>query len=366
MIPFIDLHSINHRFEEAFKEVFKQFLDSGYYVLGKNVTAFEKEFADYCGTKYCVGVANGLDALRLIIEAYKILGKLKNGDEVLVASNTYIATIIGIKQAGMIPVLVEAEVETFNFNIKALEQAIGVKTKAILPVHLYGQLSPMEEINALAKSHNLFVIEDAAQGHGARNKESIRAGNLGDAAGFSFYPTKNLGALGDGGAVTTNNEELASVIRVLRNYGQSKKYVCDYVGVNSRLDEIQAAFLRIKLPSLDADNNRRSEIAGRYLSEIKNNKIVLPMWKGGADHVFHLFVVLVQERDAFIAYLKSNDIATLVHYPVAPHKQKALSEYHHLKFPVTEKIHKEIVSIPISPVLTETQVSRIISVLNLY
>jgi len=366
MIPFLDLHSINHRFEAKFQEVFKQFLDSGYYVLGTNVTAFEKEFADYCGTKDCVGVANGLDALRLIIEAYKIMGKLKDGDEVLVASNTYIATIIGIKQAGMVPVLVEAEAETFNFDVEALKQAITAKTKVIMPVHLYGQLSPMEAIHDLAKAHDLFVIEDAAQGHGARNKEGIRAGNLGDAAGFSFYPTKNLGALGDGGAVTTNNEELASVIRVLRNYGQSKKYVCDYVGVNSRLDEIQAAFLRCKLPSLDGDNKYRSEIARRYLSEIKNSKIVLPTWNGAKDHVFHLFVVLVQDRDGFIDYLKNNEIGTLVHYPVAPHKQKALSEYQHLKFPVTERIHKEIVSIPISPVLKETHVNRIISVLNKY
>ena len=366
MIPFLDLHSINHRFETKFQEVFKQFLDSGYYVLGTNVTAFEKEFANYCGTKHCIGVANGLDALRLIIEAYKIMGKLGEGDEVLVASNTYIATIIGIKQAGMVPVLVEAELETYNFNMTALKEAISTKTKVILPVHLYGQLSPMEEINALAKANNLFVIEDAAQGHGARDKDGKRAGNLGDAAGFSFYPTKNLGALGDAGAVTTNNEELASVIRVLRNYGQAKKYICDYVGVNSRLDEIQAAFLRCKLPSLDGDNKRRSEIAVRYLSEIKNSKIVLPSWNGGEDHVFHLFVVLVQNRDHFIAYLKSNDIGTLVHYPVAPHKQKALPEYHHLKFPITEKIHNEIVSIPISPVLKETDVSRIISVLNSY
>jgi dTDP-4-amino-4,6-dideoxygalactose transaminase len=366
MIPFLDLHSINHRFEAQFQEVFKQFLDTGYYVLGKNVSAFEKEFADYCGTKHCVGVANGLDALRLIIEAYKIMGKLEDGDEVLVASNTYIATIIGIKQAGLVPVLVEAESKTFNFNIEALKQAISAKTKAIMTVHLYGQLSPMEEINVLAKASNLYVIEDAAQGHGARDKDGNRAGNLGNAAGFSFYPTKNLGALGDGGAVTTNNEELASVIRVLRNYGQAKKYVCDYIGVNSRLDEIQAAFLRCKLPSLDGDNNRRSEIAGRYLSEIKNSKIALPTWEGGEDHVFHLFVVLVQERDDFIEYLKRNDIGTLVHYPVAPHNQKALPEYHQLKFPVTEKIHNEIVSIPISPVLTETQLSRIISVLNSY
>ena len=366
MIPFLDLHSINNRFETKFQEIFKQFLDSGYYVLGSNVTAFEKEFAHYCGTKYCIGVANGLDALRLIIEAYKILGMAKEGDEVLVASNTYIATIIGIKQAGMVPVLVESEADTFNFDMNALEEAIGPKTKVILPVHLYGQLSPMEGINALAKAYNLLVIEDAAQSHGARNKDGKRAGNLGDAGGFSFYPTKNLGALGDGGAVTTNNGELASLIRVLRNYGRSKKYVCDHDGINSRLNEIQAAYLRCKLPSLDGDNKRRSEIAGRYLSEIKNNKIVLPSWNGGDHHVFHLFVVLVQDRDGFIAYLKHYDIGPLVHYPVAPHKQKALPEYHQLQFPVTEKIHSEIVSIPVSPVLEEHQITRIISVLNSY
>ena len=366
MIPFLDLHSINQRFELKFQEVFKQFLDSGYYVLGENVAAFEKEFADYCGTKHCVGVANGVDALRLILEAYKILGKLKEGDEVLVASNTYIATIIGIKQAGLVPLLVESEANTFNFDLDALKEAISSKTKAIMPVHLYGQLSPMKDINALAKSNHLLVVEDAAQGHGARDKDGVCAGNLGNAAGFSFYPTKNLGALGDGGAVTTNDEELATVIRVLRNYGAAKKYVSKYLGINSRLDEIQAAFLRCKLPSLDADNNRRREIASHYLSEIKNSKIVLPTFNGSEDHIFHLFVVLVEDRNDFIEFLKRNEIGTLVHYPVAPHKQEALSAFSHLKFPVTERIHREIVSIPISPILTETQVSRIISVLNSY
>jgi len=366
MIPFLDLHKINARFESDFQNRFKAFLDSGHYILGNSVTAFENEFAAYCGTSHCIGVGNGLDALRLILEGYKILGRLKEGDEVLVASNTYIATILAIKQAGLVPVLVESESKTFNFDLNALKAAINSKSKAIMPVHLYGQLSPMQDINAMAKSYNMLVIEDAAQSHGARNHDGVRAGNLGNAAGFSFYPTKNLGALGDGGAVTTNDEELANLIRMLRNYGAAKKYVSKYLGINSRLDEIQAAFLRCKLPTLDADNNRRREIASRYLSEINNSKIVLPIFKGGEDHIFHLFVVLVEDRDDFIEFLKRNEIGTLVHYPVAPHRQEALSAFSHLSFPVTEKIHREIVSIPVSPILTETQVSRIISVLNSY
>lgn len=366
MIPFLDLHGVNQRFESKFQESFQQFFDSGYYVLGTNVTAFEKEFAAYCGVKHCVGVANGLDALRLLLEAYKIQGALKEGDEVLVASNTYIATIIGIKQAGLEPVLVESEAHTFNFDITALKTAIGPKTKAIMPVHLYGQLSPMEAINDLAAANNLLVFEDAAQSHGAKNAAGVRAGNLGDGAGFSFYPTKNLGALGDGGAVTTNNEEIASIIRVLRNYGSAQKYVSKYLGINSRLDEIQAGFLRCKLPSLDGDNKRRREIATRYLSEVHNEKIVMPTYTGGEDHVFHLFVIQVADRTNFIEYMKQNDVGTLVHYPVAPHKQEAFSEFKHLQFPVTEKIHREVVSIPISPILTETQVQTIISVLNSY
>lgn len=366
MIPFLDLHSINQRFELKFQEAFKQFLDSGYYVLGENVTAFETEFAAYCGTKYCIGVANGLDALRLILEAFKIIGSLKEGDEVLVASNTYIATILAIKQAGLEPLLVESEASTFNFDVDALKAAITPNTKAIMPVHLYGQLSPMDAIHDIATAANLLVIEDAAQGHGARNDKGIRAGNLSDAAGFSFYPTKNLGALGDGGAVTTNNEEVATIIKVLRNYGAAKKYVSQYIGVNSRLDEIQAAFLRCKLPYLDEDNQKRRDIAARYLSEVTNPKLVLPTSKGSEDHVFHLFVVRVQDRDGFIDFLKKNEIGTLVHYPVAPHQQEALSAFNHLKFPVTEKIHQEVVSIPISPMLTATEVSRVISVLNSY
>lgn len=366
MIPFLDLHSINHRFEAEFQKRFKQFLDSGYYILGNSVSKFEDEFAAYCAVSHCIGVANGLDALRLILEAYKIMGKLKDGDEVLVASNTYIATIIAIKQAGLKAILVEADTSNYNFDLKALHAAVRPETKAIMPVHLYGELSPMAAINVLAKEHKLLVLEDAAQAHGAEDASGKRAGNLGDAAGFSFYPTKNLGALGDGGAVTTNDSELAKIIRKLRNYGASRKYVSEYVGVNSRLDEIQAAFLSCKLPSLEADNNYRRTIAKRYLSEIKNNKILLPRYDGGKSHVFHLFVVLVEKRDHFINYLKQNGIGTLIHYPVAPHHQQALSEYKNLSFPITEKIHEQIVSIPLNPVMTAEDVSKVIEVMNGY
>ncbi|HET8804260.1 MAG TPA: DegT/DnrJ/EryC1/StrS family aminotransferase [Aequorivita sp.] len=366
MIPFLDLKAINKRFETQFQNRFQQFLDSGYYILGSQVKEFEETFANYCGVKHCIGVGNGLDALRLILEGYKILGELKSGDEVLVASNTYIATIIAIKQAGMVPVLVEGNSSNYNFDIPSLKNSITKKTKAIMPVHLYGQLAPMEEILKISKENNLLVIEDAAQAHGAKNSNGKLAGNIGDAAGFSFYPTKNLGALGDGGAVTTSDDALAEVIKKLRNYGSSSKYVNEFLGINSRLDEVQAAFLNCKLPALDVDNNRRREIAKKYISEIKNKKIKLPEWDGSGNHIFHLFVVRVEDRAGFIEFLNRNEIGSLIHYPIPPHKQQALSEYSHLSFPITENIHKEVVSIPISPLFSEEDVDRVISVLNNY
>jgi len=366
MIPFLDLHKINARFESQFELVFKEFLDDGYYILGNRVTAFENEFADFCGTKFSIGVGNGLDALRLILEGYKLLGTLKERDEVLVASNTFIATILAIKQAGLVPVLVEAEAENYNFDLKELSENISEKTRAIMPVHLYGQISPMEEISELAKKHQLLVIEDAAQAHGAIDKSGKLAGNLGDAAGFSFYPTKNLGALGDAGAVTTNNAELASAIKKLRNYGTTSKYVNDELGFNSRLDEIQAAILSIKLPQLLADNNLRRQIAKRYLSEITNDKIGLPNYDGSANHVFHLFVVRVENRTDFMDHLEKNEVGTMIHYPIAPHKQKALTEYSELNFPVADNIHREVVSIPMNPLMTEEEVAKVIFVLNSY
>lgn len=366
MIPFLDLKAINARFETQFQEKYNAFIASGYYVLGQQVKEFEQNFAAYCGAKYCVGVGNGLDALRIILEGYKVLGKIQKGDEVLVASNTYIATILAIKQAELTPVLVEAESETYNFNCKALEKAITSKSKAIMPVHLYGQMSPMSSIRQIAKANNLLVIEDAAQAHGAKDTKGNRAGSAGHAAGFSFYPSKNLGALGDGGAITTNDKALADVVSKIRNYGTSSKYVNEILGLNSRLDELQAAFLNCKLPTLDADNALRRSIAKRYCTEITNPKVRLPIQRNNEDHIFHLFVVRVDDRDAFIAYLKENNIGSLIHYPIAPHQQEALKEFNTLHFPCTEEIHKTVVSIPISPVLTETQVTQVIRVINAY
>jgi len=405
VIPFLDLNKINTRFKTEFQEVLQQFLDSGYYILGNRVQEFEEAFANYCGARHCIGVGNGLDALRLILEGYKVLGKFNEGEEVIVAANTYIATILAIKQAGLTPVLVEAEADTYGFDISKLDQSLTPKTKAIMPVHLYGQITHMDEVNAFAKAHNLLVIEDAAQAHGAKfqitnskfqapnskhqipNTEPdnshrliaersrstpltthhfLRAGNLGHAAGFSFYPTKNLGALGDGGAVTTNDDALAETIRKLRNYGTSTKYVNDLAGFNSRLDELQAAFLLIKLKQLDADNNRRREIAKTFLTQLSNPKVILPVVPHFDAHVFHLFVVRVSNREGFMNYMSQNNVGTLIHYPIAPHKQKALSELNHLGFAVTEMIHETVVSIPISPVMTDEEVSRVIEIVNNY
>ncbi|CAI8254273.1 MAG: dTDP-3-amino-3,6-dideoxy-alpha-D-galactopyranose transaminase [Flavobacteriaceae bacterium] len=366
MIPFIDIQAINRRFEESFKNEFQDFLDSGYYILGNQVSAFESRFADYCETQYCIGVGNGLDALRLILEGYKVLGKLQLGDEVIVASNTYIATIIAIRQAGLKPVLVEVENQTFNFDISALKQAISPSTRVIMPVHLYGQIAPMEQINSLAVDNDLLIIEDAAQAHGATHTNGKRAGNLGHAAGFSFYPTKNLGALGDAGAVTTNDTNLANAIKKLRNYGSSSKYVNELLGVNSRLDEIQASFLSVKLPFLDKDNQARRDIANAYLEGICNPKVVLPCYDGSKNHVFHLFVVQVASREHFQDYLKDKAIATLIHYPIPPHQQKALQDLKNLRFEVSQALHQQVISLPISPVMTQLQIEKVINAVNAY
>ncbi|MGJ8592717.1 MAG: DegT/DnrJ/EryC1/StrS family aminotransferase [Aquaticitalea sp.] len=367
MIKFLDLHKINARFEPQFQETFQKFLDSGHYILGREVEIFETDFANYCGTNHCVGTANGLDALVLIFKAFIQLGKLQPNDEVIVPANTYIATMLAVIQAGLKPILVEPDEHTFNISSTEIEKYVTSSTKAILVVHLYGQLADMKAINKIAKARNILVIEDAAQAHGANlGSELTKAGNLSHAAAFSFYPSKNLGCLGDGGAVTTNDETLANCIKLMRNYGSSKKYVNDIVGVNSRLDEIQAAFLNLKLKKLDADNQLRQDIAKRYLSEIKNEKIKLPFYDGSKNHVFHVFLVRVNDRDAFTAYLDANSIGWLVHYPIPPHQQKAMLSYNNLSFPITERIHKSVVSIPISPVMTEDEVTTVIDVLNNY
>ncbi|WP_336070803.1 DegT/DnrJ/EryC1/StrS family aminotransferase [Mesoflavibacter sp. CH_XMU1404-2] len=365
MIKFLDLHKINARFETEFKTKFDAFLKSGWYILGDCVKQFESEFSAFCGTKYCIGTSNGLDALELIFKGYLELGVLQPKDEVIVPANTYIASIISIINTGLTPVLVEPDPKTFNIDVEEIEKHISAKTKAILAVHLYGQLCDMNSINKLAKHKNLLVIEDAAQAHGATNNTK-KAGNLSHAAAFSFYPAKNLGALGDAGAITTNNEALSEVIFKLRNYGSSTKYVNDFIGSNNRLDEIQALFLSIKLKHLDADNLRRQEIAKRYLSEVKNPKIKLPFYDGSSNHVFHLFVVLVDNRQEFINYLKANKIESSIHYPTAPHQQKALHRFNSLKFPLTEKIHETCVSLPISPVMTQGEVDQVVTTINNY
>ncbi|MCX7550550.1 DegT/DnrJ/EryC1/StrS family aminotransferase [Xanthomarina sp. F2636L] len=366
MIKFLDLNKINKRFEPEFNNKFKQFLDSGHYILGKEVATFETNFAKYCGSKYSIGTSNGLDALSLIFKAYIELGILKTGDHVLIPANTFFASALAVINSGLIPVFVEPEINTFNMSVQEIEKQLTPKVKAIMVVHLYGQLVNMEAINVLAEKNNLIIIEDAAQAHGAENKAGKKAGNLGHVAAFSFYPSKNLGALGDGGAVTTNDPVLAKTIKKLHNYGADKKYEYSLVGFNNRLDEIQAMFLNIKLNALDDDNFKRQEIAKRYLTEISSNKIELPFYDGSKNHVFHVFVVRVRERENFVSYLKKHDIETLIHYPIPPHKQKALVHFNNLSLPITENIHKTVVSLPISPVMTDKDVAQIIEIINYY
>jgi dTDP-4-amino-4,6-dideoxygalactose transaminase len=369
MIKFLDLQKINHQYQEQFQQKMKLVSDKGWFILGDEVKTFESNFTDYCGSNQCIGVGNGLDALVLIFRGYIQLGKLQKGDQVIVPANTYIASILAIIQADLVPVLVEPKLETYNINPDLIQGKITSKTKAILAVHLYGQLAEIEVINAIAKQNNLLLIEDAAQSHGAVSNYK-KAGNLADAAAFSFYPGKNLGALGDAGAITTNDDALAKVIFAMRNYGSEQKYHNEYIGVNSRLDELQAAFLNVKLPNLDIENNTRQSIAKRYLAEIKNEKIILPTCDLLGNHVFHLFVVRTSDRDRLQSYLKQNNIETLIHYPIAPHKQKAFasetSGWSSLSYPITEKIHQEVVSLPISPVMTNVEVDCVIKNLNLY
>lgn len=365
MIPFLNLKKINEPFEAAFQQKLKTLLDSGWYILGNEVTTFEADFANYCGAKHCIGVGNGLDALVLIFKAYIQLGKIQKGDEVIVPANTYIASILAILEADLVPILVEPKLDTYTINSDLILEKITAKTKAILPVHLYGQICEMEVINLIAKKHNLLVIEDAAQAHGAECN-GTKAGDFGNAAGFSFYPGKNLGALGDAGAITTNDDALAEVLFSMRNYGSKVKYENEIIGVNSRLDEIQAAFLNIKLLQLDAENQIRRQIAKRYLSEIKNDKIELPLWDESTIHVFHLFVIRTADRLALQNYLKECGVETMIHYPIPPHKQKALSSWNHLAFPITEKIHNEVLSIPLNSTLTDDEINYVISTLNKY
>ncbi|WP_250433972.1 DegT/DnrJ/EryC1/StrS family aminotransferase [Hanstruepera flava] len=366
MIKFLDVQAINARFEDQLTLKLNKVLKSGYYILGNEVRLFEKRFAEYCGVSHSVATSSGLDALLLIFKAYINLGRLKKGDEVIVPANTYIASILSVIHSGLKPVFVEPDPNTYNISSDIIEKHISDRTKAILAVHLYGQLANMKAINALAKKHNLLVVEDAAQAHGAIDVNGKKSGNLGHAAAFSFYPSKNLGALGDAGGVTTNDEVLAEKITELRNYGSKEKYINLSLGFNNRMDEIQAAFLNVKLSTLDADNSRRQEIARKFIDGIANVKVGLPYYDNSDNHVFHVFVVKVDNRDRFMGYLKENGIETLIHYPIAPHKQDALIEYSHLSLPITENIHDTIVSLPISPVMTDAEVVQIINTINAY
>ena len=413
MVPFLDIQKITSSFEPALSEAVSRVIKRGWFIHGEEVAAFEKEYAEYTGTKHCIGVANGLDALRLILRAYMEMGVMKEGDEVIVPANTYIASILAITENRLVPVLVEPDLNTYNLDFSLIEQHITNRTKAIMVVHLYGQTCWSEKLEEIAGKYNLKVIEDNAQAAGAYyvsefqsfrvsegvetlgiaassgdhvpesqgfkvsdkalkpwNPETLkRTGSLGDAAGHSFYPGKNLGALGDGGAVTTSDDDLEQVVRTIANYGSIKKYVNDYKGLNSRLDEIQAAILRVKLPHLDSDNAHRREIAQFYVDNITNPAIILPSTQHPApstqdQHVWHLFVIRHPNRDKLQKYLAENNIQTLIHYPIPPHKQKAFREWNSLNLPLTEKIHREVISLPISQVMPLEEAEAVVECIN--
>lgn len=364
MIKFLDLQKINLSHQEEIEQRLLKTFRSGWYLLGNEVKSFEENLAKYVGSKYAIGVANGLDALRLILRAYIELGVMQKGDEIIVPANTYIASILAISDNGLIPVLVEPCISDYNIDINKIEEKVTEKTKGILIVHLYGRVIFSDNLRKLAQKHGLKIVEDNAQAIGAKWK-NISTGNLGDAAGFSFYPGKNLGALGDAGGITTNDEFLAKTIRAVANYGSNQKYVNIYQGLNSRLDEIQAAVLDVKLKYIDVENDRRKEIAARYIAEIKNPNIILPENPSDtAEHVWHIFIIRVENRDKLQNYLADNGIQTLIHYPIPPHKQEAYKDWNDLSFPITEKIHSEVLSLPISPVMEDDEVSTIINYLN--
>ena len=363
MIRYCNLKTINDRYEPQLTEAIVRAAQSGWYIRGKECEAFEQAFAAYCGCRHCIGTGNGLDALTIILRAYCALGTMKPGDEVIVPANTYIATILSIIEAGLKPVLCEPCANSCNIDTTLIEDLITERTRAIMPVHLYGLVADMDKINEIAARRSLKVIEDSAQAHGAIYNGK-RTGNLGDAAAFSFYPGKNLGALGDGGAITTNDTQLADAARAIANYGSHKKYVNIYKGVNSRLDEIQAAVLRVKLQYLDADNARRREIAQRYINNIGNPHVTLPVADNGGNHVYHIFAIRTPHRELLQQHLQEQGIETLIHYPIAPHKQQALREFAHLQLPVTECIHTQELSLPCHPAMSDSDIERVIDAVN--
>lgn len=364
LVKFLDLKRVNGRFKEAFAPISDNFISDGSYILGDHVEKFEDSFAKYCNTNYCLGVGNGFDALVLIIEGYKALGKLSNGDEIIVPSNTFIASILAISKAGLKPILVEPDATTFNLSINNVEEAISTRSKAIMAVHLYGQLAPIQELQEIADRHSMLLLEDAAQAHGAAFNNK-KAGAWGDAAAFSFYPGKNLGAIGDAGAITSNDEDLITVVKKIRNYGSIEKYVHQYKGINSRLDEFQAAFLSIKLKLLDADNEERRLIAELYNNRIKNPLIIKPVHPAcRLSSVWHLYVIRCKHRDELQSFLLERGIETLIHYPIPPHKQNAYKEFNGLELLESEYMAKEVLSLPIYPTLGYKDVDYIANTIN--
>lgn len=365
MIKYLPLKQINDRYDAELREAVGRVMDSGWYLKGEHTQRFEKNYATYIGTKYCVGVANGLDALTLILRAYIEKGVMQPGDEVIAPANTFIASILSISECGLTPVLVEPCIDTFQIDDSQIEEVITERTKALMIVHLYGRCAYTEKIGMICKKHHLKLIEDNAQAHGCfapmDNGQWRRTGSLGDAAAHSFYPGKNLGALGDAGAVTTNDKELAQIIEELGNYGSSKKYVFDYQGRNSRLDEIQAAMLDVKLRHLDEDNQRRQAIADYYINNVKHPEILLPT---PSQSVYHIFPILCERRDELQQYLKENGVETMIHYPIPPHKQACYKEWNDLSFPITERIHRQELSLPCHPAMKQEEADQIVSLLN--
>jgi len=367
MIPFLDIKAINSRYRDELVEAATRVIDSGWYVLGNEVKVLESEFSTWCGAKHTIGMSNGLAALKLALEAWIEQGRLKKGDGVIVPSNTFVASLLAISAAGLKPVIAEPDEATFNLSLEGVKKAHRPSVKAVMAVHLYGRIAPMDLLSVYCRENDLLLLEDSAQAHGA--KLAGRAtGTWGDAAAFSFYPGKNLGALGDGGAVTCMNDDHADIVRALANYGSRKKYEHVYKGSNERLDEIQAAMLRVKLKHMDADNLRRQQIAARYSSEINNAEVVLPeMPQDSAEHVWHLYVIRVENREAFISHMESLGIQCLIHYPIPLHQQAAYADtLSNLDLPDSVKLHAQVVSLPISPVMTDDDLACVVEAVNAF